>query len=80
MVVRPIHIIEVGDDLLQLLSIDILQVYPIREGEGLVGIGAATGLHLSLQYIHDLLHHLVFLLLSLGGGWEVFLLFFFLWD
>ena len=48
MVVRPIHVVEVGDDLLQLLSIDILQVDPICEGQGLVGVGAATGLHLSL--------------------------------
>ena len=64
MVVRPIHIVKVGYDLLQLLSIDILQVYPIREGQGLVGVGAATGLHLSLEYIHYLLHYLFFLLLS----------------
>ena len=64
MVIRLIYVVEVGDDLLELLSIDVLQVYPIREGQGLVGVGAATGLHLALQYIHDLLHHLVFILLS----------------
>jgi hypothetical protein len=67
MVIWLIHVVEVGDDLLQLLSIDVLQVDPICEGQGLVRVGAATGLHLALQDVHDMLHHLVFLLLSWGG-------------